>query len=94
MATSRSLGTLWMRTGPSARRAAASIGSTEFLAPETVSSPESGVPPRMASLSKVVLDQVPGSEPDAWDCRASSGVTARMVTAWTEPSRISSPIAS
>ena len=38
-------------TGFSASRAAASIGKAEFFAPEILTSPVRGVPPRIMSLS-------------------------------------------
>ena len=50
--TSFRWGTLPIDTGPSASSAAARIGSVAFLAPEMRTSPSSGTPPRICSLSK------------------------------------------
>src|SRR6185503_16770332 len=49
--TSRRRGTFDSRSGSSVSSAAHMMGSAAFLAPETLSSPESGRPPVMTSLS-------------------------------------------
>src|SRR5438309_8143182 len=49
--TSMSCGTLARRSGCELRSAAHMIGSAAFFAPETRTSPSSGRPPRMRSLS-------------------------------------------
>src|SRR5882672_5067039 len=49
--TSISCGTLERRSGCALRSAAHMIGSAAFFAPETRTSPSSGRPPRMRSLS-------------------------------------------
>src|SRR5512140_2961477 len=53
--TSRRCGTLVSRSGAAERSAAHMIGSAAFLAPEMRTSPESGTPPRIRSLSMVLF---------------------------------------
>src|SRR3954471_24425741 len=53
--TSCRCGTLRMVTGPSASSAPATMGSVAFFAPEMRTSPSSGMPPLICSLSKGCL---------------------------------------
>ena len=52
MITSRTMGTFSMRHTPSTRMAAGMMATTAFFAPLTVTSPKSGLPPRITYLSK------------------------------------------
>src|SRR4051812_9369181 len=60
--TSCRCGTLRIVTGPSARSAPATMGSVAFFAPEIRTSPSSGMPPLICSLSTFYLQET-GSDP-------------------------------
>jgi hypothetical protein len=88
--TSCRCGTFAIVTGLSASRAPARMGSAAFLAPEMRTSPSSGAPPRICSLSKRPLRQ-PGERAPRSACH-SAGVYAWIDSAWTSrPIRAPSP---